>query len=118
MVRDRFKKSNATAAMSLYQRGGGGGSLKKRFLEWISSFGKYAMKNKEDTSKLRFSLIQAGYRHPKGPVHLFRAPGPGPLPPGLAVSLIQCHGRRDGFRQYYGIACCWPRSVSIYRPIS
>ncbi len=68
MVRDRFKKSNATAAMSLYQRGGGGSSLKKRFLEWISSFGKYAMKNKEDTSKLRFSLIQAGYRHPKGPL--------------------------------------------------
>ena len=66
MVRDRFKKSTATAAMSLYQRGGGS-SLKKRFLDWISSFGKYAMKDKEDTSKLRFSLIQAGYRHPKGP---------------------------------------------------
>jgi tight adherence protein C len=66
MVRDRFKKNPATAAMSLYQ-GGGGGNLKKRFLDWISSFGKYAMKDKEDTSKLRFSLIQAGYRHPKGP---------------------------------------------------
>jgi len=66
MVRDRFKKAPATAGMSLYQRGRGG-SLKQSFLDWISSFGKYAMKDKEDTSKLRFSLIQAGYRHPKGP---------------------------------------------------
>jgi tight adherence protein C len=66
MVRDRFKKSSATSAISLYP-GGGGSSLKKRFLEWLSSFGKYAMKGKEDASKLRFSLIQAGYRHPKGP---------------------------------------------------
>ncbi len=66
MLRDRFKKSSAPAAMSLYQRGAGS-SLKKRFLEWISSFGKYAMKDKENICKLRFSLIQAGYRHPKGP---------------------------------------------------
>ncbi|MGO9176988.1 MAG: type II secretion system F family protein [Desulfobaccales bacterium] len=66
VVRNRFKKTPATTAMSLYQ-GGGGSSLKKRFLDWISSFGKYAMKDKEDASKLRFSLIQAGYRHPKGP---------------------------------------------------
>jgi tight adherence protein C len=66
MVRDRFKKTPTTASMSLYP-GGGGANLKKRFLDWISSFGKYAMKGKEDTSKLRFSLIQAGYRNPKAP---------------------------------------------------
>ncbi|MGO9621937.1 MAG: type II secretion system F family protein [Desulfobaccales bacterium] len=66
MVRDRFKKTPTTASMSLYP-GGGGANLKKRFLDWISSFGKYAMKDKEETSKLRFSLIQAGYRNPKAP---------------------------------------------------
>jgi tight adherence protein C len=70
MLRDRFKKTPATAVMSLYQ-GGGGGNLKKHFLDWISSFGKYGMKDKEDASKLRFSLIQAGYRHPKGPTIFF-----------------------------------------------
>ncbi len=69
MVRDRFKKAPAAEAISLYQRGGGS-NLKKRFLDWISSFGEYAMKDKEDTSKVRFSLIQAGYRHPKGPAIL------------------------------------------------
>lgn len=66
IVRDRFKKTtSATAIMPLYQRGGGG--VKKRFLDWLSSFGKYAVKDKEQTSKLRFTLIQAGYRHPKSP---------------------------------------------------
>ena len=65
MVRDRFKKTPVASPMSLQL--GGGASLKKRFLDWVSSFGKYAMRDKEDTSKLRFSLIQAGYRHPKSP---------------------------------------------------
>ena len=65
MVRDRFRKTPVAQPMSLLQ--GGGGTLKKRFLEWVSSFSKYAMNDKQDTSKLRFSLIQAGYRHPKSP---------------------------------------------------
>ncbi len=63
MVRDRFKTNRATASISLHH----GSGLKKSFMDWVSSFGKYAMKGKEDTSKLRFALIQAGYRHPKSP---------------------------------------------------
>ena len=64
MVKDRFKNTTAKA-MPLYQRESSG-NLMKRFLEWVSSFGKFATKDKEETHKLRFSLIQAGFRHPKG----------------------------------------------------
>jgi tight adherence protein C len=41
-------------------------SFKKRFLDWISSLGNYATDGKEDDSRLRQSLTQAGFRHPKG----------------------------------------------------
>jgi len=64
MVRDRFKKTTAKA-MPLYNRESGGNRM-KHFLEWVSSCGKFATKDKENTYKLRFSLIQAGFRHPKG----------------------------------------------------
>jgi tight adherence protein C len=64
MVRDRFK-SVSTEAMPLGYRGEVN-SFKKRFLNWVSSLGTYGIDAKEDDSKLRQSLIQAGFRHPKG----------------------------------------------------
>jgi len=64
MVRDRFK-SDATDSMPLVYRGEGN-SFKKQFLDWISSLGHYAVDDKKDDSNLRQSLIQAGFRHPKG----------------------------------------------------
>ena len=62
LVKSRFKKL-ASTSMPLYQ---GQESRMRRFLEWVSSFGKFAMKDKEGATKLRFSLLQAGFRHPKG----------------------------------------------------
>jgi tight adherence protein C len=64
MVRDRFKPTSA-AQMPLISRGEDN-SFKKRFLHWISSLGRYAVDEKQDDSALRQSLIQAGFRHPKG----------------------------------------------------
>ena len=64
MVKDRFKKTTAKV-MPIYQRESGGKRM-KRLLDWVSSCGKFATKDKENTYKLRLSLIQAGFRHPKG----------------------------------------------------
>lgn len=63
LVKSRFRKVEST--MPLYQ--GGNDTMLKRFLDWVSSFGKFAMTNKEGASKLRYALLQAGFRHPKGP---------------------------------------------------
>jgi tight adherence protein C len=64
MVRDRFKPV-ASDSMPLVYRGAENG-FKKRFLHWISSLGHFAVDEKQDASELRLSLIQAGFRHPKG----------------------------------------------------
>jgi tight adherence protein C len=64
MVRDRFKKVS-TDTMPLVYRGEDKG-FKKQFFSWVSSLGHYAKDGKEDDSRLRQSLIQAGFRHPKG----------------------------------------------------
>ena len=64
VVRDRFKQAS-TDSMPLAYRGEGS-SFKKQFLEWISSLGHFATDDKKDDSQLRQSLIQAGFRHPKG----------------------------------------------------
>src|SRR5665647_2075726 len=64
MVRDRFKQVS-TDSLPLVNRGEGNG-LKKQFLDWVSSLGHYAADDKQDDSALRQSLIQAGFRHPKG----------------------------------------------------
>jgi tight adherence protein C len=64
MVRDRFKPVT-NDSMPLIYRGADYG-FKKRFLHWISSLGHYAVDEKQDASELRLSLIQAGFRHPKG----------------------------------------------------
>jgi tight adherence protein C len=64
VMRDRFKTDPSDVMPLIYR--GEDNSFKKRFLEWISSLGNYAAENKEDDSKLRQSLVQAGFRHPKG----------------------------------------------------
>jgi len=69
VVRDRFKKVPNTPSPLIYRDESGG--LKKQFLDWVSSLGKLAMSGKEDASELRQSLIQAGFRHPKGPAIYF-----------------------------------------------
>jgi tight adherence protein C len=69
VVRDRFKKTNSDAIPLIYREEAN--TFKKQFLDWISSLGKFAMDSKEDPSKVRFELIQAGFRHPKGPAIYF-----------------------------------------------
>ncbi len=65
MVRDRIK-GPATSAIPLYQRDRQENTLKKQFLEWVSSFGKWGIKDREEASRIRTTLIQAGFRHPSG----------------------------------------------------
>jgi tight adherence protein C len=64
LVKNRFRKTTEKA-MPLYQAAGND-TILKRFLDWVSSFGKFAMSDKEGATKLRFALLQAGFRHPKG----------------------------------------------------
>jgi tight adherence protein C len=64
VVRDRFKQAAADSMPLIYR--GEANSFKKQFLGWISSLGHYATDDKKDDSNLRQSLIQAGFRHPKG----------------------------------------------------
>ena len=40
-------------------------------MDWISSLGHFATDEKKDDSKLRQTLVQAGFRHPKGPAIYF-----------------------------------------------
>jgi len=65
IVRDRFKKVTTDSMPLIYR--GEVNSFKKQFLDWISSLGHFATDSKEDDSKIRQTLIQAGFRHPKGP---------------------------------------------------
>jgi tight adherence protein C len=69
VVRDRFKKVSTSPSTLIYRDESS--NFKKQFLDWISSLGKFAMGGKEDASELRQSLIQAGFRHPKGPAIYF-----------------------------------------------
>jgi tight adherence protein C len=69
VVRDRFKKPSTNSGTLIYRDESS--QFKKQFLDWISSLGKFAMGGKEDASELRLSLIQAGFRHPKGPAIYF-----------------------------------------------
>ena len=64
VMRDRFKSAPADAMPLIYR--GGDNTFKKRLLNWVSSLGNYASKEKQDDSVLRQSLVQAGFRHPKG----------------------------------------------------
>lgn len=69
VVRDRFKKGPTDSMPLIYREESN--SFKKQFFDWLSSLGKYAMNSEEDTSKIRQTLIQAGFRHPKGPAIYF-----------------------------------------------
>ncbi len=64
LVKSRFRRATETA-IPLYQAGND--TTLKRLLDWVSSFGKFAMTDKEGASKLRAAMLQAGFRHPKGP---------------------------------------------------
>jgi tight adherence protein C len=66
VVRDRFRKVSSSA-LPMFNREAMDNSLKKRFLDWVSSIGTLAADDKEDTSQLRSDLIMAGFRTPKGP---------------------------------------------------
>ncbi len=70
MVRERFKKSQSSFITDI-RREGSENPYKKRFLEWISSFGRFVLKDKEEISKTKNALIQAGFRYPKGPAIYF-----------------------------------------------
>lgn len=67
VVRDRCKKAASATAIPLFHRDAADNSLKKRFLDWVSSIGTLAADEKEDTALLKSVLVQAGFRHPKGP---------------------------------------------------
>jgi tight adherence protein C len=69
VVRDRFKKVTTDSMPLIYK--GEVNSFKKQFLDWISSLGHFASDSKEDDSQLRLALVQAGFRHPKGPAIYF-----------------------------------------------
>ena len=64
VMRDRFKTASTDTMPLIYRQDEKG--FKKRFLNWISSLGHFATDDKKDDSNLRQSLIQAGFRHPKG----------------------------------------------------
>jgi len=45
--------------------------LKEKLTSWLSSSGKWAMKDEKEVSKVQKLLIQAGYRHPMAPTILY-----------------------------------------------
>ncbi len=71
-LKDRFRKPEAQILPAL-RRGdtSGPNSLKKAFLNWVSSLGRLALKDPGGISDLRNTLIQAGYRHPNAPAIYF-----------------------------------------------
>jgi tight adherence protein C len=69
VVRDRFKNVPTDAMPLIYREEAY--TFKKQFFDWLSSLGKYAMDSEEDASKIRQTLIRAGFRHPKGPAIYF-----------------------------------------------
>ncbi len=70
MVRERFKSPSHTYKPGIRVEGPEN-LYKKRFLGWVSSFGKFALEDKEEISKTRSVLIQAGFRQPRGPAIYF-----------------------------------------------
>jgi tight adherence protein C len=65
-VRSRLK-SGIGADLPLYHRDAQQNSFFKQILEWISSFDRLSVKSKEEVSKVRNTLVTAGFRHPKSP---------------------------------------------------
>jgi tight adherence protein C len=71
-LKDRFRKPEAPILPAL-RRGDGSGpkSLKKAFLNGVSSLGRLALKDPGGIADLRNTLTQAGYRHPNAPAIYF-----------------------------------------------
>ncbi|MBM4274753.1 MAG: type II secretion system F family protein [Deltaproteobacteria bacterium] len=88
-VRARLKSGGA-AGLPLYHREAKQNSFLKQVLEWLSSFGRLAVKDQEEVSKVRASLIHAGFRNPRGPAVYFglRALSAMLLPLPYALSVL------------------------------
>jgi tight adherence protein C len=85
-------KGGQTHAVPLLRREERDNPLKKRFLELVSRCGKWGIKDQEEASLMRSTLIQAGFRHPKASAVYFglRALGAFFLPlPYLLANLMQ-----------------------------
>lgn len=72
--RHQFKeriKGGQSLAVPIFRREERENLLKKRFLEWVSFWGKWAMKDPEKATLTKLALIQAGFCHPKAAVFYF-----------------------------------------------
>ncbi len=69
-IKERYQGARVSAA-PLIRKDAKDNSTKKQFLEWVSSLGKWALKDQEETFKTRMALIQAGFRNSKGPAIYF-----------------------------------------------
>jgi tight adherence protein C len=62
-VRKRINQPGGGQPLSILRQEASSNLLKERLLAWLSSSGKWAMKNEGAVSKIRALLIQAGFRH-------------------------------------------------------
>lgn len=68
-MRERYQGTQARSRVML--RGEPAPTFKKRFLEWLSRFGKLTLKEDKQLPQLRSTLYQAGFRHPNAPAIYF-----------------------------------------------
>ena len=67
-IKDRFKEEEKVVpAASIIRREEPEGRFKKRLVNWLSRSGKWAMKDEDEVSKVRASLIHAGIRQYNAP---------------------------------------------------
>ncbi|MBW1916522.1 MAG: type II secretion system F family protein [Deltaproteobacteria bacterium] len=70
-LKERLKNPEKTLSTALRGRGEEESPAQKRFLELLSFSGQWALKDQQEVSRLRASLINAGYRHPNAPAIYF-----------------------------------------------
>jgi len=75
-IQERFaKRKKEEDPLSKLRRVDKKSRIKNRFIKWISSFGRFAVKDKDegysDVSNLRLTLIRAGFRHSSAPAVYF-----------------------------------------------
>ena len=70
-VKARFEPPRAESAIPILRPKDVAGPGKKMFIKWLSSSGKWALKDQEEVSKVRTTLVHAGYRHPNAPAIYF-----------------------------------------------
>ncbi len=93
-LRERIKGGGQNQAVPLFRREERENPLKKRFLELVGRLGKWGVKDPQDATQMRLSLIQAGFRHPRASAVYFglRALGAFILPlPVLMYCIV--HGK-------------------------